>query len=64
MGGSSKKPKAPEPLPPVEEVEQKEPDLQISAKSARTKKRGASNNSGLNRFIITPNTGSGASVPE
>ena len=60
------KPKKPAPLPPPEPIEKKESDLQISAKSARDKKKKTSNKSaGLNRFLITPgNSGSGANIPE
>lgn len=59
------KPKAPAPLPKVEPIEEKEPDLQISAKKSKEKNKKGSNTTGLNRFVIVPgSTGSGANVPE
>jgi hypothetical protein len=60
-GSKPKAPKVTLPPPVVEE----EPDVQISAKKKRDKSRGStSSSSGLNRFLIAPNSGSGASVPE
>ena len=60
------KPKAPAPLPPIEPIEEKDPDIQISAKKSRDKDTStATKSQGLNRFLIVPgSSGSGASVPE
>lgn len=60
------KPKAAAAPPPVAPIEEKEPDLQISAKKAKDKKKVTSgSSSGLNRFLLTPASGgSGANVPE
>lgn len=59
------KPKRAAPPPPPPEIEKKEPDLQISAKSARDKKKKTSKSTGLSRFLLVPgSSGSGASVPE
>ena len=52
--------------PPAEEVKEKNPDIEISAKKSRDKKRGTSTrNTGLNRFLIVPNAvESGINIPE
>jgi hypothetical protein len=58
-------PKTPAPLPPPKPIEEKEPDLQITSKKSRDKKKGSSKNSSLNRFLLVPgSTGSGANIPE
>ena len=59
------RPKATPLPPPPAPVEEKEPDIQITSKKSRDKKRGTPAKTGLNRFLIVPgSSGSGASVPE
>lgn len=57
-------PKAADPAPPPPAIEQKSPDIQISAKKKKTT-TSSRQPSGLNRFLIVPGSaGSGANVPE
>ena len=62
--GGGKGGSAPPPPPPAA-VDPVEPDLQVTAKKDRQKKRGTTTQTGLNRFLIVPGSdGSGANVPE
>lgn len=57
------KPKTPPPPPPIEE---KKPDLQISGREKKDRKKTGRKSSGLSRFMITPggSSGSGANIPQ
>ena len=57
--------KTPEAAPEAAKIEEKAPDVQVSAKKSRDSKRTSGTSTGLNRFLITPGSGgSGANIPE